>query len=404
MSERTAAMVRRADGLQPKTAAEVAAAANAVHRPVMLDECIDLVTGGLNESRGHRDSAPVIVDCTLGLAGHATAFLKAAPEAQLIGIDRDGEALALASERMEREGLSDRFTPVHAAFDELDAVLDDLDVERVSAVFMDLGLSSLQIDQRDRGFSYSADAPLDMRMDSSQELTAARVLAEYDERALSRIFTTYGEERFSRQIARAIVRLREEGTLLQTSAQLNELVDRTIPQSHRPAGNPAKRVFQALRIEVNGELDKLARTLPQAALRLAVRGRLVVESYHSLEDRTVKTFMAQGLKADVPADMPVIPLDAQPFLAELTRGAMKAGRAEIESNPRSASVRLRAVELTRELPDRWRKRFEQDAVPDAGGTVGKPIRRNRQGKSVAMNSKANGRTHAGAKRVNERRN
>lgn len=332
-----------------------------IHRPVLLEDCVRLVTDGLAETK-----SPVIVDCTLGLAGHATAFLKAAPHARLVGIDRDGEALGLATERMEREGLSDRFTPVHAAFDHCAEALDDLGLTEVNAVFMDLGLSSLQIDETDRGFSYSHDAPLDMRMDPSQPLTARRVLAEYDEAALARIFKDYGEERFARPIARAIVRRRQEEGELTGSGALVELVDRVIPQGHRAAGNPAKRVFQALRIEVNGELDKLARTLPQAACRLAVGGRLVVESYHSLEDRTVKGFMAQGLKADVPAGLPVVPEDAKPFFEELTRGAIKADRREIEDNPRSASVRLRAVRLARPLPDRWRVRFERDAaaIPD----------------------------------------
>lgn len=352
---------RQGNRLESKTAEQIAAQAGSVHRPVMLAECVDLVTSGLVDTPD-----ALIVDCTLGLAGHATAFLKAAPHCRLIGIDRDAEALRLAGERMEREGLSGRFIPVHSAFDQLDQVLVDLGFDHVDAVFMDLGLSSLQIDEADRGFSYSHDAPLDMRMDQSQELTAATVLATYDAPDLARIFKAYGEERFARQIAREIVARRSRKPLT-TTAQLNALVDSVIPQAHRPAGNPAKRVFQALRIEVNGELDKLASTLPQAANRLAANGRLVVESYHSLEDKTVKSFMSQGLKVDAPTDMPVVPPDAQPFFRDLTRGAMKAGEREIANNPRSASVRLRAVELVRPVPMRWRTRFEQDA---AGGSHG----------------------------------
>lgn len=197
-------------------------------------------------------------------------------------------------------------------------------------------------------------------MDVSQPLTAERILATYDAAELVRIFKEYGEERFSRQIARAIVARRDKEPFT-TTAQLNRLVDEVVPQAHRPAGNPAKRVFQALRIEVNGELDKLASTLPQAANRLHVGGRLVVESYHSLEDKTVKSFMAQGLRVDVPAGLPVIPPDAQPFFTDLTRGAVKADEHEIAANPRSASVRLRAVEVSREIPSRWRKRFTQTA-------------------------------------------
>ena len=296
-----------------------------IHQPVLLCDCVDLVAPALAKP------GSIAVDCTLGLAGHSTAFLKASPNARLIGIDRDTEALALATKRMEMEGLADRFTPVHAAFDDFSQVLSDQGVDKVNAVFMDLGLSSLQIDETERGFS-----------------------------DLVRIFRTYGEERFSKQIAREIVRRRETEPLT-TSGQLNRLVDEVVPQAHRPAGNPAKRVFQALRIEVNGELDKLAGTLPQIANHLAVGGRLVVESYHSLEDKTVKAFMNQGLKVDAPADMPVVPPDMMPFFKELTRGAIKADAEEIANNPRSASVRLRAVELTRPIPARWRKRFDQGA-------------------------------------------
>lgn len=323
-----------------------------IHTPVLLDDCVNLMTPALSKQ------GAIAVDCTLGLAGHATAFLKAAPNARLIGIDRDAEALGLATERMEQEGLADRFTPVHAAFDEFSNVLNDQGVERVDAVFMDLGLSSLQIDETERGFSYAHDAPLDMRMDASQSLTAREILATYDAKQLTQIFREYGEERFSSPIARAIVEQRNKEEFVST-AQLNRLVDDVVPQAHRPAGNPAKRVFQALRIEVNGELTKLKTTLPQIANHLNVGGRLVVESYHSLEDKAVKSFMTQGLKVDAPADMPVVPADAQPFFKELTRGAIKADAQEIAHNPRSASVRLRAVEVIREIPTRWREHFER---------------------------------------------
>lgn len=331
----------------------------AIHRPVLLERCVGLVAPAL------RHEGAVAVDCTLGLAGHSVAFLKAAPQARLIGIDRDAEALGMAIRRMESEGLADRFVPVHAAFDEFGAVLENAGIDGVDAVFMDLGLSSLQIDETERGFSYAHDAPLDMRMDVDQPLTAARVLAEYDADALAGIFRDYGEERFARQIAREIVRRRASEPLT-TSGQLTRLVDEVVPQAHRPAGNPAKRVFQALRIEVNGELDKLAGTLPQIANRLNVGGRLVVESYHSLEDRTVKSFMAQGLRVDAPAGLPMVPPDARPFFRELTRGAVKADEAELARNPRSASVRLRGVELVRPIPDRWRRRFDEMGTTGEG--------------------------------------
>ena len=224
-----------------------------IHQPVLLEQCVGLVSPAL------RTPGALAVDCTLGLAGHSIAFLKAAPQARLIGIDRDIEALRMATARIEQEGLGGRFIPVHAAFDDFSRVLEERGIDTVQAVFMDLGLSSLQIDERERGFSYAHDAPLDMRMDVSQPLTAQMVLERYDAAALTRIFKAYGEERFARQIAQEIVRSRADEPLT-SSRQLTALVDRVIPQAHRGSGNPAKRVFQALRIEVNGELEKLAHT------------------------------------------------------------------------------------------------------------------------------------------------
>ncbi len=321
-----------------------------IHAPVLLEDCVNFVSPALD----HKDS--IVVDCTLGLAGHATAFLKAAPLATLIGIDRDSEALGLATKRMRDEGLENRFIPVHAAFDEVDKVLEDLEIDKIDAAFMDLGLSSLQIDEEDRGFSYSHNTALDMRMDTTQSVTAETILATYSASSLAQIFREYGQERFSGSIARKIVQVRQENPI-KTSGQLVDLVDHVIPRAHRAPGNPAKRVFQALRIEVNGELDKLSRTLPKLALRLNNGGRIVVESYHSLEDITVKRFMNKGLEVDVPANMPIIPQSAKPFFKSLTRGAIKASKEEIANNTRSSSVRLRAVELIRDIPDRWIKDF-----------------------------------------------
>ena len=306
-----------------------------IHQPVLLCDCVDLVAPALAKP------GSIAVDCTLGLAGHSTAFLKASPNARLIGIDRDTEALALATKRMEMEGLADRFTPVHAAFDDFSQVLSDQGVDKVNAVFMDLGLSSLQIDETERGFSYSHDAPLDMRMDVTQPLTAEQVLAEYSFADLVRIFRTYGEERFSKQIAREIVRRRETEPLT-TSGQLNRLVDEVVPQAHRPAGNPAKRVFQALRIEVNGELDVLKSGL-EAAIRWAnPGGRICVISYHSLEDRIVKRFMqarsnsAGGGSRYAPETQRSEPAFMLPF-----RRAIGADEQELAVNPRSRSALLR---------------------------------------------------------------
>ncbi|TCD53973.1 16S rRNA (cytosine(1402)-N(4))-methyltransferase RsmH [Alloscardovia theropitheci] len=324
---------------------------SSIHKPVLFDECVELVTRNVEKS-AHDDGRefPVIVDCTLGLAGHTSGFLKEIPNVRVIGIDRDEEALALATARVREQGFEDRFIPAHAAFDEFSQVISDAGFTHVDAVFMDLGLSSLQIDETERGFSYSHDAPLDMRMDTTQSLTAAEILRTYEYGDLVRIFKEFGEERFSGPIAREIIRKREAGEFILTSYQLTDVVDSIVPKAKRPAGNPAKRVFQAMRIEVNGELTKLAQTLPQALKSLPRGGRLVVESYHSLEDKCVKKFFSRGLVAHVPPGLPVIPDDAQPYLKDLTRGAMMADEEEIKRNSRSASVRLRAVQVTREVP------------------------------------------------------
>lgn len=320
-----------------------------IHVPVLLDTCVELMLPSISRSQA------VAVDCTLGLAGHAEAFLKASDTVHLLGIDRDEEALELASQRLE--SFTDRFTPVHSSFDRFSDVLDDAGIEKVDAAFLDLGLSSLQIDETDRGFSYNTDAPLDMRMDSTQTLTAAEVVNSYPLEDLIRIFREYGEEKFSAKIARRIVEIRDD-TPFTHSSQIVQLVDAAVPRRGRPAGNPAKRVFQALRIEVNGELDKLRSVLPQIALHLNVGGRIVVESYHSLEDRTVKSFFALGTQTHVPQGLPMIPDNLKPYFRDVTHGAIKADAAEIERNPRSASVRLRAVELTKELPDHVRSDFD----------------------------------------------
>lgn len=320
-----------------------------IHEPVLLQEVLEWM-----------DVKPdgVYCDGTLGGGGHSGAMLRlSGGTATLYGIDRDMTAIEAATARLRD---FPGFHALHGNFHDGKALLMAAGAPKLDGVLLDLGVSSPQLDRGERGFSYHEDAPLDMRMDVSQPLTAERILATYDAAELVRIFKEYGEERFSRQIARAIVARRDKEPFT-TTAQLNRLVDEVVPQAHRPAGNPAKRVFQALRIEVNGELDKLASTLPQAANRLHVGGRLVVESYHSLEDKTVKSFMAQGLRVDVPAGLPVIPPDAQPFFTDLTRGAIKADEHEIAANPRSASVRLRAVEVSREIPSRWRKRFTQTA-------------------------------------------
>ncbi|MDO5682338.1 MAG: 16S rRNA (cytosine(1402)-N(4))-methyltransferase RsmH [Propionibacteriaceae bacterium] len=306
------------------------------HVPVMLSRIVDLLAPAL--------TAPgsVHVDCTLGLGGHAEAILTRCPEARLIGIDRDPQALAYAKERLAP--FADRVTLVAAVYDELPQVLADLGTPRVQSILADLGLSSLQIDRADRGFAYAVDAPLDMRMDGSQPLTAAAVVNTYSAADLQRILSRFGEERFAPRVARAIVTAREVEPFT-TSARLVSVVADAIPMAARKTGgHPAKRTFQALRIEVNRELAALDGLLPAAVAALALGGRLVVLSYHSLEDRAVKNVLRVASEDRAPRGLPVVPPGFGPELALLTRGAEKPSAEEISTNPRAASARLRAAE------------------------------------------------------------
>lgn len=314
------------------------------HQPVMLDEIVAVLTPSLVE----RDpgTAPILVDCTLGLGGHAEALLTACPEAYLIGLDRDPAALALAARRLAP--YADRCTFVEAVYDELAEVLDRLGRPRVQGVLLDLGLSSLQIDDTSRGFAYAVDAPLDMRMDGQQELTAAEVVNTYSVADLTRILRTYGEERFADRIARRIAAARVQEPF-ETSARLVRVLDAAIPAAVRKTGgHPAKRTFQALRIEVNHELAALESVLPQAVAALAVGGRIAVLAYHSLEDRLVKQVLAAGAQETAPPGLPVVPEQYQPRLRLLTRGAQKPTEDEVAVNRRAASARFRAAERIRE--------------------------------------------------------
>src|SRR6476661_249004 len=250
------------------------------HVPVLRERILELLAPALAEP------GSVYVDGTLGMGGHAEAVLQRCPNARVVGIDRDTEALELAGERLAAFG--DRFTPVHAVYDEVADVLDDLDLPQVQAVLFDFGVSSLQLDEADRGFAYAQDAPLDMRMDQTRGITAAEVLNTYDAADLTRILREYGEEKFARKIAGAVVRERAKEPFT-SSGRLVELLYAEIPApARRTGGHPAKRTFQALRMEVNDELAVLRRALPEAIEAIGVGGRVVVESYHSLEDRLVK--------------------------------------------------------------------------------------------------------------------
>ena len=315
------------------------------HAPVLLDRVVALLAPCLQRDA---ERAPVMVDATVGLGGHAEAVLERFELARVIGIDRDPAALDLARTRLEPFG--HRFTGVHAVYDRIPEVLEDLGLDAVDAVLFDLGVSSMQLDVRERGFAYAADAPLDMRMDPSTGPTAADVLNTYPVEELARVLKEYGEERFARRIAAAIVRQRESAPFT-TSARLVELLYAEIPApARRSGGHPAKRTFQALRMEVNDELAVLRRAIPAAIDAIAVGGRVVVESYHSLEDRLVKRAFAAATRSDVPVDLPFVPAGSEPALRLVTRGAERADAAEIERNPRAASVRLRAVERVHPRP------------------------------------------------------
>jgi 16S rRNA (cytosine1402-N4)-methyltransferase len=309
------------------------------HVPVLLDRCVELLAPAL--------AAPgaVVVDATLGMGGHSEALLERLPDLRLVGIDRDPQALALAAQRLAPH--AGRTTLVRAVYDELPEVLADLGLVEVQGVLLDLGVSSLQLDEADRGFSYAQDAPLDMRMDPTTGPTAADVLNTYTAADLTRVLRRYGEERFAQRIAGAVVRERERAPF-DRSARLVDLVRSAVPAAtRRTGGNPAKRTFQALRIEVNGELDALRAALPAALDALAVGGRLVVMAYQSLEDRMVKQLFAAGASSTTPPGLPVELPEHAPRLRLLTRGAEVADATEVAANPRAASVRLRAAERVR---------------------------------------------------------
>lgn len=313
--------------------------ASSLHAPVMLHECLDLLAPALS-----RPDA-IYVDCTLGMAGHASAVLERFETAHLVGIDRDADALELAKTRLRDAGHEGRFTLVHTTYDHIDEALATAGYNHADGILMDLGLSSFQIDTRERGFSYSTDAPLDMRMNAhSDGPTAADLLRTLELGELARIFALYGEERFAKSIARTIVKERET-TPFERSTHLVDAIERSIPAKARHLGShPAKRSFQALRIAVNEELDILEDALEVAMDCLADGGRLVVESYHSLEDRMVKTAFAAATRSKTPAGLPVELEEHRPHFSPLTRGALKAPETEIARNSRAASVRLRALE------------------------------------------------------------
>lgn len=310
-----------------------------LHTPVMLERCVELLAPALT-----RDGA-VLVDATLGMGGHSEAFLERFPGLRLVGLDRDTDALELAGRRLAR--FDDRVTLVHTVYDGIADALAAAGFTAADGVLFDLGVSSLQLDLADRGFAYSQDAPLDMRMDQTAGTTAADIVATYGEGDLRRIFERYGEEKLAGRYARAIIAARAQAPI-ERSGQLVDILVAATPYAAQRTGHPAKRVFQALRIEVNRELSVLERAIPAALAVLPIGGRIVVMSYQSLEDRIVKRALADASTSTSPSGLPVeLPEHAARFRL-LVKGAELASDAEREENPRATPVRLRAAERVRE--------------------------------------------------------
>jgi 16S rRNA (cytosine1402-N4)-methyltransferase len=312
------------------------------HVPVLLDRVLELIGPAVAQRVPDRGRPPVVVDATLGLGGHAEAMLSRFPAIRLVGLDRDPEAIRLAGERLA--GYGDRVRLVLTGYDRLAQVLADLGLPEVDAVLLDLGVSSMQLDEAGRGFAYAVDAPLDMRMDPRTGRTAAEVLNTYPAGDLARVLREYGEERFARRIAAAVLRQRAREPFGSSAALVRLLYEAIPAASRRTGGHPAKRTFQALRIEVNDELGGLRRVLPAAIDALALGGRVIVLAYHSLEDRLVKQALTASARSSTPAGLPVELPGHGPVLRLLTRGAEQAGADEIQSNARASSVRLRAAE------------------------------------------------------------
>ena len=307
------------------------------HVSVMRDRCVDLLSPAIAAATN-----PVVVDATLGLGGHTEALLQKFPHLTVIGIDRDLDAIAKARARLAP--FADRLKTAHSTFDGISDVVKSFGYKQIDGALFDLGVSSMQLDQPERGFSYSQDAPLDMRMDRTQSLTAGEIINTYEPGQLVRILRTYGEEKFATRIVESIVKQRAIAPLNSTT-QLAEMVKEAIPAAtRRTGGNPAKRTFQALRIETNDELGTITRALPAALELLSVGARLVVMSFQSLEDRIVKQLFVASTTSGTPRNLPFeLPEYAAKF-SMITRGSETPTDVELEENSRSQSVRLRAVE------------------------------------------------------------
>ncbi len=312
-----------------------------IHTPVLLERCVELLAPALERPNA------VVVDATEGMGGHSEALLERFPDLHLIGLDRDTDALTIAGERLARFG--DRVTLVHTVYDDIAAAVASTGRSHVDGILFDLGVSSLQLDEAERGFAYSQDAPLDMRMDQTAGTTAADIIATYSEGALRGIFERYGEEKLAGRYARAILSARAAEPIT-TSGRLVDILVAATPMAvqRERAGHPAKRVFQALRIEVNDELGALERALPAALGVLSVGGRIVVMAYQSLEDRLVKRLFQTATTSTTPAGLPVELPEHAPRFRLLVKGAVRASDQEMSENPRATPVRLRAAERIRE--------------------------------------------------------
>ncbi|MEY3430856.1 MAG: hypothetical protein RJB30_788 [Actinomycetota bacterium] len=307
------------------------------HTPVMLDRCIALLTPSIEKSPN-----PVVVDATLGLGGHTEELLNRFPNLRVIALDRDPSAIAKSAERLAK--FASRLTIIHAIYDQIPTVLQGQGLNDVDGILFDLGVSSMQLDNEERGFSYSKDAPLDMRMDTSSGITAAEIVNQYEKSELVRVIREYGEERFANRIAENIIRDRSL-TPITSTTRLAELIKESIPApARRVGGNPAKRTFQALRIEVNQELAILERAIPAAIESLKVGGRLVVMSFQSLEDKIVKRAFQAVTESKSPVGLPIEIDSLKAKYRLIFSGSEKASDAEIEVNSRAQSVRLRALE------------------------------------------------------------
>jgi 16S rRNA (cytosine1402-N4)-methyltransferase len=309
------------------------------HQPALVAEVVDFLAPAL-------DTGGTLVDATLGRGGHARALLDAAERARLVGIDRD--AVALEESRANLAEFSDRTRFVRGDFKEIASLLERLGDAEVRGVLFDLGVSSPQLDEPERGFGYRTEGPLDMRMDLSQELTAGDVVNDYPVAQLTSVIRRYGEERFASRIARAIERSRP----IETTTRLADVVKEAIPAATRRTGpHPARRTFQAIRIEVNGEITALEAALPTAVEVLEPGGRVAVISYHSLEDRIVKRYFNEEARGcTCPPEFPVCRCDAHARVRVLTRRPIRPPEAEIQHNPRASSAKLRVAERLEEAP------------------------------------------------------